>query len=113
MAEADLRSLLEQHVELFNEAVRTGDFDKFAAGFTDDAVMRIDGSPTGPVHGRSAIAQAYRDRPPTDTMALMAMEAAGEDAVRASFDWDNSGGGGQMYLRWVGDKLAELVVSFA
>jgi steroid Delta-isomerase len=113
MAEPELRSRLEHHVEMFNEAVRTGDFGDFLASFAEDAVMQIDGAAAGPVRGRAAIAEAYRDAPPADTMALMAMETDGEDAVRASFDWDNQSGGGQMYLRWQGSQLAELVVSFA
>jgi hypothetical protein len=113
MAEADLRGLLERHVELYNEAVRTGDFSDFVETFTEDAVMKFDGVPVGPFRGRAAIAQAYAEQPPGDTMALMAMETAGDEAVRASFDWDNTGGGGQMYLRWDGDKLAELLIAFA
>lgn len=112
MAEADLRALLERHVELFNEAVRTGDYDELAGTFTDDAVLRFDDFPIGPFRGRAAIADAYAAQP-NDTMALMAMETVGEDAVRASFDWDNTGGGGQMYLRWSGGRLAELVIEFA
>jgi steroid Delta-isomerase len=113
MGEADLRVLLERHVELFNEAVLSGDYDDFVATFADDAVMKFDGLPIGPFKGRPAIADAYASQPAMDTMALMAMETDGEDAVRASFDWDNTGGGGQMYLRWRGHELAELVVAFA
>lgn len=113
MAEADLRGLLERHVELYNEAVGTGDYTDFLATFADDAVMSFDGLPVGPFRGRTEIAHAYADQPPRDTMALMAMETVGDEAVRASFDWDNTGGGGQMYLRWDGDKLAELLIAFA
>jgi len=113
MGEADLRVLLERHVELFNEAVLSGDYDDFVATFASDAVVKFDGLPIGPFQGRPAIAHAYASQPPMDTMALMAMETDGDDAVRVSFDWDNTGGGGQMYLRWRGRELAELVVAFA
>src|SRR5262245_35281397 len=37
VAEVHLRGLLEHHVELFNEAVRTGDYGPFLETFADDA----------------------------------------------------------------------------
>ena len=111
MAEPDLRTLLEHHVELFNEAVRSGDFDDFVDGFADDAVMRFDGLPVGPFRGRAAILEAYKNQPPMDTMALMSYEPAGEDAVRAQFEWDE-GGSGRMFLRWTDGEVSELVIAF-
>jgi hypothetical protein len=99
--------LLERHVQLFNEAVSSGDYDAFLATFADDAVMRFDGSPVGPYVGRRAIAQAYVDQPATDTIALIDMEEIGSDAVKALFEWD-AGGTGQMYLRWSQAQLVEL-----
>ena len=110
MAEADLRALLERHVELFNDAVRTGDYDAYLATFADDAVMRFDSVPLGPFHGRTAIAEIYASRPPSDTMALIDMEEIGQDAVKASFEWD-AGGTGQMFLRWADGRLTELAVA--
>src|SRR5262245_64832240 len=99
MADVDLKGLLEHHVELFNEAVRTGDYGPFLDTFADDAVMRFDGVPMDPVRGRADIAEAYATRPPTDTMALIDMQPIGSDAVRAVFEWD-AGGTGEMFLRW-------------
>jgi hypothetical protein len=111
MAEPDLRTLLEHHVELFNEAVRGGNFDEFVEEFADDAVMRFDGLPVGPFRGRAAILEAYKVQPPMDTMALMSYEEVGEDAVRAQFEWDE-GGSGKLYLRWTDGRVAELVIAF-
>src|SRR5262245_48088048 len=111
MAESELLTLLERHVELFNEAVRSGDFDGFVNEFSEDAVMRFDGMPVGPFRGRAAIAQAYATQPPSDTMALMSYEPVGEDAVRAQFEWD-AGGSGRMYLRWIDAEVSELVIAF-
>jgi steroid Delta-isomerase len=112
VAEVDLRALLERHVELFNDAVRTGDYAPYLATFADSAVMRFDDLPLGPFHGRREITQAYATRPPTDTMALIDMEEVGPDGVNAAFEWD-AGGTGQMSLRWNGGLLVELVMVFA
>jgi steroid Delta-isomerase len=112
VAEADLRALLERHVELFNEAVSTGDYNPFLATFADNAVMRFDDFPLGPFVGRPAIAEAYANQPPTDTMALIDMEEIGTDAVKASFEWD-AGGTGQMYLRWNKTQLVELSIALS
>jgi hypothetical protein len=103
--------MLERHVELFNEAVRSGDFTEFVKGFAEDAVMRFDGVPVGPARGRAEVAEAYLNSPPTDTMALMGFEPVGDDAVRAQFEWD-AGGSGQLFLRWVDGEVAELVIAF-
>jgi steroid delta-isomerase len=117
-----LKELLERHVELFNAAVSSGDYDPYLATFAEDAVLRFDGFPLGPFVGRPAIAEAYAMQPATDTIALIAMEEVGTDAVRAAFEWD-AGGTGEMYLRWDGVarasaraaevKLVELAVGLA
>jgi steroid delta-isomerase len=112
VAEPDLRSLLERHVELFNEAVATGDYGPFLATFAGHAVMRFDDFPLGPFQGRAAIAEAYATQPPSDTMALIDMEEIGADAVKASFEWD-AGGTGQMFLRWEADQVVELSIAFS
>ena len=112
MAEADLRTSLETHVELFNEAVRTGDYSAYLDTFADDAVMRFDDVPLGPYRGKTEIAQAYSTHPPSDTMALIDMEEFGTHAVRAAFEWD-AGGTGVMYLRWDDGRLIELIIAVA
>jgi steroid Delta-isomerase len=111
VAEADLRGLLERHVELFNEAVRTGDYGPFLETFSERAVMRFDNVPMGPFNGLPEIAEAYATEPPTDTMALTAMEEIGGDGVRALFEWD-AGGTGQLFLRWDDEKVVELAITF-
>jgi steroid delta-isomerase len=112
VAEADLRALLERHVELFNEAVASGDYSAFLANFADDAVMRFDDVPLGPFVGRAEIAQAYATQPASDTMALIDMEEVGGDGVKASFEWD-AGGTGQMFLRWESGQVVELSIAFS
>jgi steroid delta-isomerase len=112
VAEADLRALLERHVEVFNDAVEADDYAPFLALFADDAVMRFEDVPLGPFYGRPAIAEAYATQPPSDTMALIDLEEIGNDGVKASFEWDE-GGTGQMYLRWQNGKVVELSIAFS
>ncbi|MEV6283580.1 nuclear transport factor 2 family protein [Kribbella sp. NPDC051770] len=78
------------HVEAFNTAVTTGDWDTFATRFAADATMTFTNVPAGPFHGRAAIAEAYRTNPPTETMRLL-------DDTR--FAWA-SGPTGTMHLTW-------------
>ncbi len=110
MAEPGLRALLEEHVELFNEAVRTGDYAPYLRTFADNAVMHFDDLPVGPFRGRAEITDAYEIRPPTDTMALIDMQEIGTDAVEAAFEWD-AGGTGRMFLRWADARLVELSIT--
>jgi steroid Delta-isomerase len=87
-----------EHVGAFNHAVRSGDWDTFATRFADDAVMAFVGVPAGPYAGRPAIAQAYRDNPPTETMELLDV-STDDGADTARFRWD-SGSTGSMLLDW-------------
>jgi steroid delta-isomerase len=91
--------------------VRTGDYGPFLETFSERAVMRFDNVPMGPFHGLPEIAEAYATEPPTDTMALTAMEEIGGDGVRALFEWD-AGGTGQLFLRWDEEKVVELAITF-
>jgi steroid Delta-isomerase len=98
------------HVAAFNAAVQSGDWGPFAERFTPGAVMRFSGVPVGPFTGRDAIARAYAEQPPTDTMTVLAVESAGlEDTVR--FGWTR-GGTGVMRLTWQGGLIASLEVTF-
>jgi steroid Delta-isomerase len=108
VAELDLLALLERHVELYNDAVASGDFGPLLATFGRQAVMSFDDVPLGPFRGLVEIRNAYATRTFTDTMALIDMEKVGPDAVTASFEWD-AGGTGQMYLRWQDDEMVALV----
>ena len=95
------------HVTAFNRAVTTGDWETFARRFAVGATMRFTGIPFGPFEGRTAIAAAYRENPPTETMTLI----GGDDEV-ARFRW-SGGGTGTMELRWAPDGTVQaLIVSF-
>jgi steroid delta-isomerase len=97
------------HVDAFNDAVTTGDWDTFAQRFAEDARMTFVGVPAGPFEGRTAIAQAYRENPPTETMTVL--DPDGDEAV-AKFRWAG-GGTGTMGLTWTpGGAVQTLTVTF-
>ena len=65
-------TLLEDHVDRFNEGVRTGDWSRMLELFAHDAELDFEGIPVGPFRGRDAIAEAYRMQPPDDEIVLLA-----------------------------------------
>lgn len=95
------------HVEAFNTAVTTGDWATFAARFAENATMAFPGLPIGPYDGRAAIAQAYRDNPPAETMTILSA-----DDHTVNFRWA-SGDTGTMQLAWTPDgQVATLSITF-
>ena len=98
------------HVAAFNQCVGSGEWAAFAGRFTPDATMRFVGVPAGPFAGREAIAAGYASQPPTDTLTVT-RGVSRADADELWFAWDN-GGTGTMSLRWNGDLIAELTVTF-
>ena len=64
-------TLLDEHVERFNEGVRTGDWSRMVDQFADDGELVFEGIPVGPFRGRAAIADAYRMQPPDDEIVLL------------------------------------------
>ena len=107
----DLRAAAHEHIERFNDAVRSGDYAPFLATFARDAVMRFTNVPVGPYHGLDAIRRAYAEQPPTDTMSVRSIEDVDPATAAVAFDWD-SGGPGTMTLCWRDGELAELTISF-
>jgi hypothetical protein len=99
------------HVAAFNDSVRSGDWAAFADHFTLDATMRFIGIPAGPFTGREAIAAGYASQPPSDTLTVTRGVSSG-DVDELWFAWDN-GSTGTMTLRWTGDLVAELTVTFS
>ena len=100
-------------MQLFNRGVREKDFSAFVSLFLDDAVMRFVGIPVGPFHGREQIAEAYRDRPPDDTMHLL-RSRVGADRILAEFAWDRTPDrrGGDLILLPRGERISALTVVY-
>jgi steroid delta-isomerase len=106
-------SLLDRHVELFNEGVRTGDFGPMLEQFTDDAELRFEGVPFGPFQGKTAIADAYTSNPPDDEIDILATEEDEREIV-ARYAWraDEGRPAGRMIITPRGDEIERLVVTF-
>ena len=99
------------HIAAFNHAVTTGEWDAFADRFAADARMSFVGVPAGPFEGRTTIAEAYRENPPTETMTAVEQQA-GPDGDTVTFRW-SGGGTGTMHLGWAPDGAVQvLTVSF-
>jgi steroid delta-isomerase len=75
-----------------------------------DATMRFFGVPAGPFAGRAAIALAYAEQPPTDTLTIRDVDSTG-DVDTAFFAW-SAGGGGVMRLTWEGRLVADLEITY-
>jgi hypothetical protein len=99
-----------KHVEAFNECVRSGSWRVFAERFMPDATMTFVGAPVGPINGREAIAASYAAQPPSDTLTVT-HAVSHSDVDELWFAWQK-GGTGTMLLRWSGDLIAELTVTF-
>jgi steroid Delta-isomerase len=99
-------SLLEEHVERFNAAVRSGDFRPMVAAFSEDAELVFEGIPVGPFAGREAIGEAYAAQPPDDEIVLLDGDGtyawAKQPAVPA----------GQMLLTEHDGEIARLVIRY-
>lgn len=110
MTSREVSARIEQHAAAFNAAVQSRDWRSFADRFTPDATMRFIGVPAGPFVGRAAIARAYAEQPPTDTLTIRDVDSTG-GVDTAFFAW-SAGGGGAMRLTWEGPLVASLDVTF-
>jgi hypothetical protein len=111
MSKEPISQRAAEHVAAFNHSVRSGDWAAFADRFAPDATMRFVGIPVGPFTGREAIAAGYASQPPSDTLTVSRAVSSG-DVDELWFAWDN-GSTGTMTLRWSGDLIAELTVTFS
>ena len=105
-------SLLERHVELFNQAIRTGDFGPMLEHFTDDAELVFEGVPVGPLVGKQPLADAYPANPPDDEDEILSVEDS--EPIVAHYAWraDEGREAGRMILTPRGQEIARLVVTF-
>jgi steroid Delta-isomerase len=105
--------LLNQHVDRFNRAVRTGEWEQMTAHFTDDAELRFEGVPAGPFEGRETITKAYREQPPDDEVRILDADQIGDETI-AGYAWaaDPERRAGEMRLRERDGRIERLVVTF-
>jgi hypothetical protein len=107
-------TLLDRHVELFNQGVRSGDFAPMLEQFADDAELVFEGVPAGPFHGKDAIAAAYAANPPDDEVDVLSSESADDGTIVARYAWraDDGRAAGRMVFTTRGEQIARLVVTF-
>jgi steroid delta-isomerase len=72
--------------------------------------MTFIGPPTGPFHGRDAIAEAYAADPPSDTLKVVDIRSDGETDL-VTFEWSR-GGTGTLTLRHAAGQVTALTVRF-
>lgn len=105
--------VLAAHVERFNQAVRTGDFEPMLAAFAPDAEMEFDGVPVGPFFGRDAIREAYAGHPPTDEVRLLGSAYTEGGVASSDYAWAANGQrAGRMLLTVGNGVITRLVVTF-
>jgi hypothetical protein len=93
------------HLDRFNDAVRSRNWDAYLAGLSDSVQMEFIGVPFGPFTSKSDVAAAYSSNPPDDTLSISDLGAEGSmDVVR--FSWDK-GGSGVTRITWTPDDLVE------
>lgn len=105
--------LLTQHVDRFNRAVRSGEWEEMTTYFTDDAELRFEGAPAGPFEGRETITKAYREQPPDDEVRILDANQVGDETI-ADYAWaaDPERRAGEMRLTERDGRIARLVVTF-
>ena len=105
--------VLARYVESFNEGARSGDFGAMVETFSDDSELVFEGLPIGPLHGRDAIARAYREQPPNDLIAVRDAVVDGNN-VTVVYGWQRDGytRAGEMHLGIDGQHVRRLVITF-
>lgn len=105
--------MLSEHVERFNEAVRSGDYEAMLAAFAPDAEMRFEGVPVGPFVGRDGIAAAYARQPPDDEVLLIGEPRVEGETEESDYAWKSEGTrAGRMILTAGDGQITRLVVTF-
>ncbi len=105
--------MLVEHVQRFNEAVRSGEFEPMLAAFAPDAEMVFEGVPAGPFVGRDAIAAAYAAQPPDDEVVLLGEPRAEGGVEESDYAWKSEGTrAGRMILTSREGLITRLVVTF-
>ena len=100
------------HVAAFNKAVHDGAWEPYLERFTEEAVLEFVGPPVGPFVGRAAIAQAYADNPPDDTIEAIAPASTHGDTTLLRYRWVSTGETGSMRITHADGLIEHLVVTF-
>jgi len=66
-------NLLGEYVRRHNQSVKTGKFEPLSDLFAEEATIRFEGIPFGPLRGRAAILNGFRQHPPDDELIIDAV----------------------------------------
>jgi steroid Delta-isomerase len=105
-------SYAQEHVDAFNQAVRTGGWTSFADRFAEDAVLEFIGPPVGPFIGRAAILEAYNESPPDDTIEMNGPVVVKGAELVVPYRWQSTGATGTMVIIVRADVIGHLTVTF-
>jgi hypothetical protein len=103
----ELLAVVERHTELYNACLVAGDWAPFLATYAEDAQWTFVDQPARPIIGRAHIAGVFRKYPPTDAMALDAVETVAPDTVRVTY-YRGLEQPGVMEVRWRDGMVAEV-----
>lgn len=110
-----LEEILNRHVRLFNDGVRTGNFGPMTSHFLDNAEMYFEGIPVGPFKGRRAIERAYSMQPPDDQIVgLSVKEEPGRNVIIYEYAWSKKPKvrAGELILTARGEMIEKLIVRY-
>ena len=108
--------VLTKYVAFHNKGVRSGDFADLLGLFFEDAEMVFEGKPVGPFRGRRAIAKAFADDPPDDTLVILTpARGLPRDTSAVDYGWSKLPGtkAGELRATVHGGKIRRLVVTIA
>ena len=109
----DVGKLAAAHVSRFNTCVAVGDFGSVAESFAEDGRLTFTDLDAGPFTGRKAVAGAYRDDPPDDTIELLGVQVTGPASAVAAYTWtsDPERRPGLIEMTWTaGGLIAEMEI---
>ena len=102
----------DEHVRIFNAAVTSNDWSAFVATFDEDGIVEFVGPPVGPFIGRAAIAAAYAQNAPDDTIALAGPVREDGDETIVPYRWHTTGATGTMRATTPAGLITRLVITF-
>lgn len=112
--DSDNLAVLRNHIDRFNQGVRTGDFGPMLERFDPQAELEFEGVPFGPLRGLQAIDEAYRERPPDDEVVVLDAMERPDGVVVARYAWarEPMSPAGEMRLSVRDGSIERLVVTF-
>ncbi len=107
------QAIFNRHVELFNEGVRSRNFEPMISRFSEGAELFFEGIPVGPFKGRAEIRHAYSQQPPDDEIVILSVRET-SDAIIGDYAWSKSPKvkAGELGLSIVGGKIVKIVVRY-